>query len=162
MYKVFLGSSSSDGIDRHVEHGGCRRDRRVRERSRSSLVGAADLPDTEEKEKAKDGPSDHGSGRGKNPVTEDTFLGDDLGLLRHRLEFLDQDVGVESSRDLAPESVDSLQHDFAFGLLKELRKRPGPFQPFVQDLDLLAVIGRDDVVHGPDVAAGVEPDCLPR
>ncbi len=28
------------------------------------------------------------------------------------------------------------------------------------DLDFLAVIGRDDVVHGPDVAAGIDPDCL--
>jgi hypothetical protein len=25
------------------------------------------------------------------------------------------------------------------------------------DRDLLAVIGRDDVVHGPDVTAGVDP-----
>jgi len=28
------------------------------------------------------------------------------------------------------------------------------------DLDLLAVICREDVVHGPDVAAWVDPDCL--
>jgi hypothetical protein len=43
-----------------------------------------------------------------------------------------------------------------------LWRSPGPVEPSVQDLDFLAVIGRDDVIHGPDVTAWVDPDSLSR
>jgi hypothetical protein len=42
-----------------------------------------------------------------------------------------------------------------------LSQSPGPVEPFGVDLQFLAVVGRDDVIHGPNVAAGVDSDCLP-
>ncbi len=45
-------------------------------------------------------------------------------------------------------------------LLEQLSQGPGPVQPFRVDRDLLAVIGRDDVVHRSDVTAWVDPDSL--
>ncbi len=35
-------------------------------------------------------------------------------------------------------------------------------KPFLVKLNLLAVIGHDDVVHGLDAAAGIDTDCLAR
>ncbi len=93
-------------------------------------------------------------------MAEDILLGHYFGFLHHRLQLLDKDVSVESACDLVPESVDGGEDHFALGLLEKLWQRPGPFKPIVQDLYLFAVIGRDDVTHGPDVAAGVDPDCL--
>ncbi len=55
---------------------------------------------------------------------------------------------------------DSRDDDLALRLLEQLWQRPCPVEPFVQDLDLFAVIGRDDVVHGLDVAAWIDPDRL--
>ena len=45
-------------------------------------------------------------------------------------------------------------------VLEQLSQGPGPVQPFRVDRDLLAVIGRDDVVHRSDVTAWVDPDSL--
>jgi len=95
-------------------------------------------------------------------MAEDALLGHRFGLLRHRLQFLNQDICIESSSDLGSQAFDSRDDNFALGLLEQLWQCPRPVEPFVQDLDLLAVIGRDDVVHGPDVAAWIDPDRLTR
>ncbi len=50
----------------------------------------------------RDCTSDHGSGRGEDPVAEDALLGHRLGFLRHRLQLLDQDMGIESAGDFGP------------------------------------------------------------
>jgi hypothetical protein len=41
-----------------------------------------------------------------------------------------------------------------------LSQSPGPVEPFGVDLQFLTVVKRDDVIHGPDVAAVVDSDCL--
>jgi len=94
-------------------------------------------------------------------VAEDALLGQCLGFLHHGLQLLDQDISIELAGDLGPQAVDGGEDDFALGLLKQLWQSPGPVEPSVLDLDFLAVIGRDDVIHGPDVAAWVDPDSLP-
>ncbi len=64
-------SSSPDGVHRHVEDHGCRRCGRIWE---WSLIPGADLPAAEKYGQTEDGPSDHGAGRGEDPVTEDSLL----------------------------------------------------------------------------------------
>ncbi len=49
---------------------------------------------------------------------------------------------------------------FVFRLLEKLAHSPGPVEPFGVDFQFLAVVGCDDVIHGPDVAAGVDSDGL--
>ncbi len=49
---------------------------------------------------------------------------------------------------------------FVFWLLEKLANSPGPVKPFGVDLQFLTVVHRDDVIHGPDVAAGVDSDSL--
>ncbi len=83
-----------------------------------------------------------------------------LGLFGNRLQLLDQDLGVELARDLLAESVDRLCNLLVFRLLEQLSQGPGPVEPLGVDLNLFAVVGRDDVIHGPDVAAGIDPDGL--
>ncbi len=83
-----------------------------------------------------------------------------LGLLGHHLEFIDQYLGIELARDLCAESVDCRRDLLVLWLLEKLAQGPGPIQPLGMDLDLLAVVGCDDVVHGPDVTAGIDPDGL--
>ncbi len=83
-----------------------------------------------------------------------------LGLLGHGLQLIDQDLSIELARDSFPELVNRFHDLFVFRLLEELGQSPGPVEPFGVDLDLLAVVGRDDVIHGPDVAAGIDPDGL--
>ncbi len=79
-----------------------------------------------------------------------------LGLLGHCPQFVHQDLGVEFAGDSFPESVDCLPDLSIFWLLEELAQSPSPVEPFEVDLHFLAVVGRDDVIHGPDVAAGVD------
>ncbi len=83
-----------------------------------------------------------------------------LFLLGHGLQFVDQDLGIELARDSFPELVNRFCDLFIFRLLEKLGQSPGPVEPFGVDLDLLAVVSRDDVIHGPDVAAGIDPDGL--
>ena len=83
-----------------------------------------------------------------------------LGLLGHCFQLVDQNIGVESAGDSLPEPVDRFCDLVAFWLLEKLAQSPGPVEPFGVDLQFLAVVGRDDVIHGPDVAAGVDSDCL--
>ena len=83
-----------------------------------------------------------------------------LGLLGHHFQLVDQNIGVESAGDSLPESVDRFRDLFVLWLLEKLSQSPGPVEPFGVDLQFLAVVGRDDVIHGPDVAAGVDSDCL--
>ncbi len=83
-----------------------------------------------------------------------------LGLLGHCFQLVDQDIGVENARDLFPESVDCFCDLFVLWLLEKLSQSPGPVEPFGVDLQFLAVFGRDDVIHGPNVAAGDDSDCL--
>ncbi len=83
-----------------------------------------------------------------------------LGLFGHCLQFVDQDLGVELAGDLLEESVDRLRDFLILWLLEELSQGPGPVEPFGVDLNLLAVVSRDDVIHGPDIAAGIDPDSL--
>jgi len=79
-----------------------------------------------------------------------------LGLLGHGLHFMDQDRSIELAGDSFPELVNRFRDLFVFWLLEELGQSPGPIEPFGVDLDLLAVVGHDDVIHGPDVAAGID------
>ncbi len=83
-----------------------------------------------------------------------------LGLFGHRLQLVDQDLGVELAGDLLAESVDRLRDLLVLRLLEQLSQGPGPVEPLGVDLNLFAVVGRDDVIHGPDVAAGIDPDGL--
>ncbi len=83
-----------------------------------------------------------------------------LGLLGHGLQLVDQDLGIEFAGDSFPELVNHFCDLFIFRLLEKLGQSPGPIEPFGVDLDLLAVVGRDDVIHGPDVEAGIDPDGL--
>ncbi len=83
-----------------------------------------------------------------------------LGLLGHRLQLVDQDLAIEFAGDSFPESVDRLCDLFIFWLLEELAQSPSPVEPFGVDLHFLAVVSRDDVIHGPDIAAGVDSDGL--
>ncbi len=83
-----------------------------------------------------------------------------LGLFGHRLQLVDQNLGVELARDSFPKSIACLCDLFIFWLLEKLAQSPGPVEPFGVDLNLRAVVGCDDVIHGPDVAAGIDPDGL--
>ena len=83
-----------------------------------------------------------------------------LSLLGHHFQLVDQNIGVESAGDSLPEPVDRFRDLFVLWLLEELSQSPGPVEPFGVDLQFLAVVGRDDVIHGPDVAAGVDSYCL--
>ncbi len=78
-----------------------------------------------------------------------------LGLLGHGLQLIDQDLGVKLARDSLLELVNRFRDLFDLRLLEKQGQSPGPVKSFGVDLDLLAVIGRDDVIHGPDVAAGL-------
>ncbi len=90
-------SSSPDGIHRHVEDRRCRRCRWIR---KWSLIPGADLPAAEKYGQTEDGPSDHGAGRGEDPVTEDSLLSSRSCFFCHGFQLLDQDVGVELAGDL--------------------------------------------------------------
>ncbi len=83
-----------------------------------------------------------------------------LGFFGHCFQLVDQDLGVKLAGDLSAESVDSCCDFLIFWLLEKLSQGPGPVKTFGVDLDLLAVICRDDVIHGPDVAAGIDLDSL--
>ena len=82
----WVRSSSLDGVHRHVEDRGCQRCGRIRERS---LIPGADLPTAEKYGQTEDGTSDHGSGRGEDPVAEYSFLSRCSGFLSHRFQLLD-------------------------------------------------------------------------
>ncbi len=75
-------------------------------------------------------------------------------------QLVDQDLGVEFAGDSFPESVDCFCDLFIFLVLEKLAQSPGPVEPFGVDIQFLAVVGRDDVIHGQDVAAGVDSDGL--
>ncbi len=77
-----------------------------------------------------------------------------LGLLGHGFQLVDQDLGVEFAGDSFPESADRFCDLFVFWLLEKLAQSPGPVEPFGVDIQFLAVVGCDDVSHGPNVAAG--------
>jgi hypothetical protein len=83
-----------------------------------------------------------------------------LGLLGHGLQLVDQDLGIKLAGDSFPELVNRFRDLFVFRLLEKLGQSSGPVKPFGVDLDLLTVVGRDDVIHGPDVAAGIDLDGL--
>ena len=69
-------------------------------------------------------------------------------------------LAIELAGDSFPELVNRFRDLFVFRLLEELGQGPGPIKPFGVDLDLLAVIGRDDEIHGPDIAAWIDLDGL--
>jgi hypothetical protein len=83
-----------------------------------------------------------------------------LGLLRHGLQFVEQDLSVELAINLCAKLVDGSGNHLILPFLEQLSQGPGPVEPFGVDLDLLAVIGPDDVVHGPDVTSWIDQDCL--
>ncbi len=95
-------------------------------------------------------------------MVERDLLGQLLGLLGHGLQFMEQNLGIEFAQNLVPELGDCRGggDHLVLQLLEELSQSPGPVKPFRVDLDFLAAIGRDDVVHGPDVGDWVDPDCL--
>ncbi len=155
--KMSSRSSSSDWINRHVEN------RRLSWRCGGSWIwsqcwswAATRSPATEEYEKAGDGPADHGPQRGEGPVTNGVLF----SLLGHGFKFVEQNLGVELAGDLCAELVDGRGDHLISWLLKQLSQGPGPVEPLGVNLDLLTVIGRDDVVHGPDVTAWIDPDSL--
>jgi hypothetical protein len=104
-------------------------------------------------EKANDSPTDHHPRSGEGPVT-DWFL---LGLLCHGLQFVEQDLGVKLAEILVQSLLMAVVTISFSGCWVQ---GPGPVEPFGVDLNLLAVIGHDDVVHGPDVTAWIDLDCL--
>ncbi len=83
-----------------------------------------------------------------------------LGLFGHCLQLIDHDLGVELAGDLLAESVDRLRDFLVLWLQEKLTQGPRTVEPFGVDLNLLAVVSCDDVIHGPDVAAGIDPDSL--
>jgi hypothetical protein len=83
-----------------------------------------------------------------------------FSLLGHGFKFVEQDLGVELARDLSAELVNGRGDHLAFRLLEQLSQAPGSVEPLGVYFDLLTVIGRDDVVHGPDVTAWIDPDGL--
>ncbi len=66
---------------------------------------------------------------------------------------MEQDLGVKLARDLSAKLVDGHGDHLAFWLLKQLSQSPGSVEPLGVYINLLAVIGHDGVVHGPDVTA---------
>ncbi len=117
---------------------------------------ATHSPAAEKQEQTDDGSPNHGSWCGESPMVEG-FL---LGLLGHRLQLINQELGIKLAGDSFPESVNRFGDLFVFRLLEKLAQSPGPVEPFGVELNLLAVVGRDDVIHGPDVAAGIDLDGL--
>ncbi len=113
-------------------------------------------PAAEKQEEADDGPADHGPRGGECPVVDRGLF----CLLDHGLEFVEKDLGIEFARDLGVKLVDGCGYHLAFQLFKQLSQGPGPIESLGVNLDFLPVIGRDDVVHGPDVTAWVDPDSL--
>ncbi len=93
-------------------------------------------------------------------MIERDLFGQLLGLLGQGCQFVEEDLGVELTRDPGSEFGDGGGDHSALLLLEELPQGPGPVQPFGVDRDFFAVIGRDDVVHGPDVAAWIDPHSL--
>ena len=91
----------------------------------------------------------------KDPVADGILL----GLLCHGLQFVEQDLGIKLAGDFGAKLVDGCGYHFVFWLLEQLPQGPGPVEPLGVNLNLFAVIGHDDVVHGPDVTAWIDPDC---
>ncbi len=83
-----------------------------------------------------------------------------FGFLGHGLQLVEQDLRIEPPRDLGAKLFNSGGDYLVFWLLEKLSQRPDLVKPFGVNLSLFAVIGRDDVVHGLDVTAGADPDCL--
>ena len=54
----------------------------------SSGVASAESPAAEQDEEASQGGSDHGAGRGEDPMVERDFFGQLLGFLGHGLQFV--------------------------------------------------------------------------
>ncbi len=70
------------------------------------MIPGAGPPTAEKYGQAEYGTSDHGSGRGEDPVAEYSLLSSRSGFLCHCLQLLDQDVGVELAGDLGSETFD--------------------------------------------------------
>ncbi len=87
----------------------------------------------------------------------DWFL---FGLLGHCLQLIYEDLSIELAGDLLAESVNCFRDFPVLWLLEKLTQGPSPVEPFGVDLNLLTVVGRDDVIHGPGVAAGIDLDSL--
>ncbi len=133
-----------------------RRCRRIRSRSQGWSWTAAHPPATEEYEEVDNGSTDHGPWSGEGPVVDRDFF----SLLGHGLEFVEQDFGIKLAGDFGAKLVDGCGVHLTFWLLEQLSQGPGPVKPHGVDLDLLAVTGHDDVVHGPDITAQIDPDSL--
>jgi len=73
---------------------------------------------------------------------------------------MEQDLGIELPGDHGVKLVDGCGDHLIFWLLKKLPQHPGPVKPSGVDLNLLAVISCDDVIHGMDITTGVDPDGL--
>ncbi len=73
---------------------------------------------------------------------------------------MEQNLSIKLARDLGAKLFNGRGNHLVFRLLEKLPQCPGPVEPFGVDLDLLAAIGLDDVVHGPNVTTGVDPDGL--
>jgi len=71
---------------------------------------------------------------------------------------VEQDLGIKLAGVASVELVDGRGDHLAFRLLEQLSQGPGPVEPLGVYLDLLAVIGQDDVVHCPDVTTWMDPD----
>ncbi len=80
--------------------------------------------------------------------------------LGHGFKFVEQDLGIKLAGDLSAELVDGRGDHLAFRLLEQLSQGPGVVEPLGVYFDLLIVISRDYVVHGPDVTTWIDPDGL--
>jgi len=76
------------------------------------------------------------------------------------LQLIYEDLGVELAGYLLAESVDCFRDFPVLQLLEKLTQGPSPVEPFGVHLNLLTVLGRDDVIHDPDVAAGIDLDSV--
>jgi len=115
-------SSSSDWLDRPVEHQGRSR-RWVGCRIQGYVASRvpAHSPAAEKQEQTDDSSSDHGSWSGECPVVKGILL----GFLAHCFQLIDQDLSIELAGDLHGESVDHHRDFLIFRLLEKLSQGPG-------------------------------------
>ncbi len=81
-------------------------------------------------------------------------------FLPQGVEVVEEHVGIKLSSDLGPEFLDGCCDNLILGLLEKFAQSSGPIKPLGVNLNVLRLIGHDDVVHGPDVTTGVEIDRL--
>jgi hypothetical protein len=73
---------------------------------------------------------------------------------------VEQDFSIELPRHLGAKLFNCCGDHLVFRVLEKLPQGQRPVQPYGVDLNFVAVIGHDDMIHGPDVVAGIDLDCF--